>query len=192
MKNLMEHTIQHRCSIDLSTIPGYNFVPNIGLTLPFVLNRKVEWDGNSLLQHPLFEVNKNGVWHLMLFQVRGVSFYLTFMFCTSKKSFIIYILIGDTVEVADTFKAKIILRKEDVTTPDKIVFYVKVVSVEDMKNVDGPLPNSHYLVLPYKEASRFFTIRKNELSFRYPRENGKWTLQLPITIKDIIEENPLT
>ena len=123
-----------------------------------------------------------------MFKVHGVAFYLNFMYSTTKQSFVIYIVLGDSVSEASKYTAKIIVEDLDTETSNKVVFYQKVISVEDQRSLDGPLPNTSHLVIPYEEMFRFFAISKNKFSLLYPEENGKWTVQVPVQIESITKD----
>ena len=161
------------------------------MILPYVINRKLEWNGEDEIVENVFPHKEDGNWRLMLFECRGVMFYLHFSYSASKDSFIIYLLLGDSILEADKYKAKIWLQTfPDPQNPDKpqekIGFLQKVVSIENTRPLDGDLPNSEYLVIPYSEMKKFFSISKNEDDPFYPEEKGKWTVAVPIQVQDIL------
>lgn len=160
------------------------------MVLPYVINRKLEWDGISEMEDNVFPHEEDGNWRLMLFEVRDVKFYLSFSFSATRKSFIIYILIGDRPEEAEKYRAKIWVETYP-TDPgvekSKLGFLQGVVSIEEtVDDLEEDLPNSKYLVIPYSEMKNFFSITKNAEDSLYPEENGKWTVVVPIQVQDII------
>ena len=158
------------------------------MILPYVINRKLIWNGRDEIVENVFPHKEDGNWRLMLFEVRGVMFYLHFSYSTSRDAFIIYIMIGDNVYEADKYKAKIWIE----TYPSgnepkrKIGFLQKIVSIDETRDLEGDLPNSQYLVIPYSEMKEFFSITKNDDDDHYPDENGKWTVVVPVQVQDIL------
>ena len=65
MKNFQTHALNDKCAIDLKGIDDYDYSPSSGMSLPFVLSRKLDWDGKAELQHPVFHNEVDGFWRLM-------------------------------------------------------------------------------------------------------------------------------
>ena len=89
---------------------------------------------------------------------------------------------------ARRFKAKMWVEEIGVDNPERRTWILNVLSIDDVQSLDGPLPHSHYLVVPYEEMKKYFSIKANEFSFDYMSENGKYTIELPIQIEEIITE----
>ena len=145
------------------------------------------WDGQSEHKHPIFKTSEEGIWRMMIFNVRGVSFYLQFMYSSQKQAFIIFILLGDTVVEANKYKAKMWIEESKDDDPQKTDFLQQVVSIEEHCDIDGPLDNSKYIVIPYGEMEPYFAITKNPITEEYVDENEKYTLAIPVQIEEIIK-----
>lgn len=184
-----EHVIEHGCAVDLADHHDYDFVENYGLSLPYVLTRKMVWDGKSPHMNPLFNTEEDGVWKLMIFNCRQVSFYLQFIFSASRQAFILFILLGDTVAEASRYKARIWLEEVDKEDPVRTEFMQNIVSIEEQVDIEDNLDNSKYVIIPYAEMEPYFCITKNPYSNEYPDEIGKYTLAIPVQIEDIVTEN---
>ena len=158
------------------------------MILPYVINRKLEWNGSDEIKQNVFPHEEDGNWRLMIFEVRGVVFYLHFSFSSRRQSFIIYLMLADSVNEADKYKAKIWIETypTDGKMKKKIGFLQKVVSIEETRDLDGDLPVSKYLVIPYSEMKEFFSITKNDDDEHYPDEKGKWTVVVPVQVQDVL------
>ena len=157
------------------------------MVLPYVINRKLIWNGKDELMESVFPHKDDGNWRLMMIRVRDVIFYVSFSYSCTRDAFIIYILLGDTVQEAERYKAKIWIESSEADgNKNKIGFLQHVVSVEETHDMDGDLPNSKFLVIPYEEMKNFFVISKNDNDPMYPEEIGKWTVIVPVLVEDIL------
>ena len=189
LRNFSTHSLQKRCAINLVTMPGYGLIPNQIISLPFVLNRRLIWDGSSSLDNvDVFNAHLPGVWRLMLMHYHGAQFYLSFSYSSVTEAFIIYVIVAASPAAATRYTAKMFV-EEDGPDPLRLSFYKKVVSIDNCLDLDGDLPDTSYLVMPRQQMRRFFTIKKNQYSHFYPNENGKWTVQLPVQLETIIANN---
>ena len=160
------------------------------MVLPYVINRKLIWNGKDELKESVFPHKDDGNWRLMMIKVREVTFYVSFSYSCAREAFIIYIILGDSVQEAEKYKAKIWIESKP-TNPDgttnKIGFLQNVVSIEETYDLgEEDLPNSKFLVIPYSEMKDFFIITKNDNDPMYPEEIGKWTVVVPVQVEDIL------
>ena len=130
------------------------------MLLPYVINRQLQWNGTDDIVDTVFPHKDDGNWRLMAFKAREVTFYVSFSYSATREAFIIYILMADSVAEAEKYKAKIwieTLPDENGDSENKMGFLQNVVSVEDTRDLDGDLPNSKYLVIPYLETPSNFS-----------------------------------
>ena len=122
----------------------------------------------------------------------GIQFYLSFNYCKIRQSFVIYIVLPDSPNVASNYTAKIFVEENGPANPLRLTYYKKVISIFDWVDIDDGdafLPGASHLILPRQQMRRFFTIRNNEFSFVYPEENDKCTVELPVKVESIIITN---
>ena len=184
-KNFIKHCLTNDCAIDLKTIEEHNYVEGQGLSLPYVLTRKFSWDGNTDKLEPLYNIQDEGVWRLMMFTSQDRIFFLSFTFSATRQAFVIFIMIPDISSEAEKYTAKIWLEEPECVNPMKLSFEQKVVSLDDLKDIEVCDPDSQYLVIPYEEMKPFFLYTRNEDSDIYPDENGKFTIAVPFAIEEI-------
>ena len=153
------------------------------MILPYVINRKLIWNGKDQIEENVFPHKDDGNWRLMMVKVRGITFYISFTYSCTREAFIVYVLLADTPAEADKYKAKIWI---ECSEENKIGFLQGVVSIEETYDINGDLPNNKFLVIPYSEMKDFFSISQNEDDPMYPDEAGKWTVVVPVQIQDII------
>ena len=58
--------MEANCSIDLQNVENYDYISGYGMSIPFVLTRKMQWDGFSPKPNPLYKIDEDGSWRLML------------------------------------------------------------------------------------------------------------------------------
>ena len=184
IKHYGKHALDSKCCINLENIEDYDYCPAHGMSLPFVLTRRL--DSKGPIQGPVFNTTGDGHWYLMLFHVRGVPFYMAFSFSAARQSFIICVIIPDTVDVARKYIAQIWLEESDKPNPERQDFDQRALSIEEVFDYDQELPPSHYLILPYGEVKKFFTYSTNEGFDVWPDEEGLTTVCLPVQVKDVV------
>ena len=154
-----------------------------------MINRKLNWNGKDEIVKTVFPHNQDGNWRLMMVKVRDITFYVSFSYSATKDSFLIFIMLGDSVAEAEKYKAKIWIESPpngSGEATNKMGFLLEVVSVEDIDDLDGDLPPSKYLEVPYEEMKKFFGITKNDDDPMFPDEIGKWTVVVPVQVLDIL------
>ena len=156
--------------------------------MPFVMTREMEWDGIDEKPDPMYDIRENANWRLMLFHAQNEEFYLVFAFSSIKQAYIIYIMMANIDLEAEKYQAQVWLEEFGVSFPRKKTWFLKVVPLDDVKNLDGPLPRSHYLVLTYQEMKKYFVIKENDFSFDYLSENGKYSVEVPVQVEEIIKQ----
>ena len=92
----------------------------------------------------------------------------------------------DTVEVARRYTAKLWIEECDKDDPERQNYDRQVVSIEENVDYTEDLPSTHYLTLPYAEASKFFAYTTNDGQDVWPDEEGLTTVCLPIQVKDVM------
>ena len=195
MKDLEEHAVLNNCAINLAFVEDYDYQPDLGMSLPFVLGRRLIWDGESEMQDPLVDTTTDNNWRLMLFHIQNKSFYLAFMFQASRCSYIIYLIDADDNKQDERYIAKIWMEEVFKENPERRDFYLQVTRVEELMDLELYLPNTNYLILPYQEAKKFFSITLNDgEEDEGTEEMGKYTICLPIqveNVKRIVDESLL-
>ena len=186
--NYQEHAVMTECATDLQFIEDMDFVDGYGMSLPFVLTREMIWDGISEKPDPMYNIQEEGNWRLMLFHTHNQEFYLSFSYSAIRQSYIVYIMLARNDYEASKYKAKVWVEQVGVENPERRTWMLSVLSIDDVRSENDFLPHSQYLVLPYGQMKRFFSITENEFSFEYLSENGKFTIELPIQVEEIIKE----
>ena len=126
-----------------------------------------------------------------MFHVEEIPFYLGFSFSAKKQSFVIFLILADTAEAAEKYSATVWLEQvypQDLE-PVKQTFLLNVVSIEDMlHDIDGDLPASHYIAIPYTEMQKFFSYTSNDDAHVWPDEEDFYTVCLPVQIEDMTKK----
>ena len=185
MRNYQQHTQEKNCAIDLQTVDDFDFVTDFGMSVPFVLTRMLEWDGITPQQHPLVNITEDGNWRMMIFHVRDEHFYLAFTFDGNREAFILFIFKDHQESPTERHICKLWFEEYEVENPHRETFYLQVVYIEDVLSIEGYLPNTKYLVLPYTDMQRYFIITPNDDDPEHEEENGKYTITLPIQFEDV-------
>ena len=179
------------CAVNLAFVEDYDYIEGHGMSIPFVLTKKFSWDGKSQKRHPLYNIYMDSNWKLMMFHINNKTFYLSFVFLASRSSYIIYI-IDASVNERERFIAKVWMEEVFKENPERKDYYVQVTPLEELVNLESHLPNTNYVVIPYQEMKKFFAITLNDEDERFPTENGKYSICMPIQVEDvkrIIDDN---
>ena len=185
MRQYRKHAVESKCIIELQDIEDYDYCPHHGMSLPYVLTRRLEWDGTSSIPGPVFNTTGDGNWYLMCFNVRGVPFYLAFSFSATRQAFIICVIIADTIAVAQRYTAKLWLEESETSNPIRQDFARQVLSIKEVLDYEEDLPSSSYLILPYGDVKKYFAYTQNDGMDVWPDEEGLTTFCLPVQVKDI-------
>ena len=125
----------------------------------------------------------------MKFHWNSTPFYLTFCFCVSKQCFFIYIFLCDTVQEAQKYEVTIWLEEPKKNQPEKQSFQQKILSIDELWDLEDDVPASHYVEIPYQQMTRFFAMSYNDDSEDFPHENGKYTVVLPVQVEQMKKED---
>ena len=183
LSKFRNHALSEDCAIDLSEMPLYDFDPIKGMCLPYILNRKLMWDGVSQITGPIYRLNEDGEWRLMEFHALGKAFYFSFTYVKSKLAFVAFIMMADTIDEAEQYKVRVFFEEKGVQHPVKISFDQQVISIEKVLNLDGYLPPSRYLIIQYANTPRFFRYAKND-------DDEMYTVSIPVNIEKVMKVTP--
>ena len=151
----------------------FDFQPDFGMSVPYVLTRKFVWDGGSEKRNPMYNIFVDSNWRLMLFHVGCKTLYLAFAYLVSRRSYIIYVIDADVNKTSDKYVAKIWIEEVFKDNPERRDYYLQVTPIEEILDLDSFLPNTNYLVIPYDTMKQFFSITLNDEDPNFPAENGK-------------------
>ena len=153
-----------------------------GIAIPFVLNRKLRWNGELPEPRIVFNINIDGNWRMMRYEFQGLSLYMGFNFIASKHAFIIFTMYVGAERLENNFRVRMYLEEENTLTPTKLTFVLNVFSIEELQDLSRELPSSRYHSIPYNTMRTFFSYNKNE-------EDANWTVSIPVGVEAVTVSN---
>ena len=185
MKKFERHAAEAECSVDLKDVDDWDFEEGVGMSLPLVLTRELDYDAMTEQDSFSFDESQNGYWKLMLFHTLNKKFYMCFTYCGQREAFVLYFIHGEKVD--GRFIAKVWFEEYDKPNPERKTCYLEVLPLNKVVDIDKQqyLPVQNYFLLSYAEMSQFFAIEPNEDDPEYPNEKKKHTIVIPVQVEGI-------
>ena len=166
-------------------VEDYDYQPNYGMSLPYVLTKLFSWDGESEKDSPMYNIYIDNNWRLMLFHIDGKEFYLSFSFLANRRSYVIFVIDADINRDNARYVAKLWIEEVFKDNPERKDYYLQVTPIEEVLDLDSFLPNTNYLVIDYEEMKKFFALTLNDTDEDFPEENEKYTICMPIQVENV-------
>ena len=153
-------------------------------TVPYVLNRSLNWSGMRPTARDSFKSHEDGIWRLMIHHIHDETFYMGFRYIAAKSSFYIYTMYACSTTPTYKYKVEYNIEELDEVNPIRMVHENFVFSIEDLKDMAiEDVPDTHYWIIRLADIAPFFVYTSNDNDHLY-------TVSIPVNIQKVTKIDP--